>query len=344
MRLLSVTFNLLAFVSCVICAVVEGRAATCNSKNVAYVNRSSKHAIFFCDFYLSYPRTNSPFQLLGASDTWAACKCITASARTPRRYNTMFAPKAGSSCSVYTKVLSNEYPSPSAFCSFYMYQDRTRSTIPGISVNDLKKACKCLSGTSTTSQVVTRTTTMTSRTSIASTKTSTCSNNALTTAAGNFVSGLASWTKTANPASYASVATGASFDSSGSAAILACKYASTADSHGSICSPRLPICPGQTYQVSFKYKFPSSGSIGGSLSLYNYGWDEMLLTRAGPASAGAKDGAGTPAATWGTMSQTFEATQQDDMICITLQCLTGNGLTGKTAQVTVDNVRVSRVT
>lgn len=229
----------------------------------------------------------------------------------------------------------------SYLCSHFC-RGRTRSTIPGISVSDLQKACNCLNAATTTSQAATTTTTITSTASYVPTITSTCSNNALTTAVGNFVSGLASWTAVAYPTAYASVATGNSYDSSGSAALLTCQYSSTADAHASICSPELPVCPGQNYTVSFKYKFPSSGSSSGSLGLYNYGWDEMLESVSGPASGSSSDDAGVSAGSWGSASQTFEAVQNDDMICILLQCLSSKSLNGETAMVTIDNVRVTR--
>lgn len=135
--------------------------------------------------------------------------------------------------------------------------------------------------------------------------------------------------------------TGTSYDSTGSAALLKCEYSSDEDAHASVCK-QLPVCSGQKYIVSFKYKFPASGSNDGNLSLYDYGLDDMLDTISGPVSGGS-DGAGVAAGSWGSLSETFEAAVDDDMICVMLQCLSSSSLVGKTAQVTIDNVRVTRV-
>ncbi|KAF1345035.1 hypothetical protein BDV97DRAFT_40003 [Delphinella strobiligena] len=341
MHLLRNISTLIALASCVACAAIEQRS-TCNTDHVAFVEQRTTHTIAFCDFFLSYPRASSPFTLLSASDTWAACECITASAKTPRQYKKVTAPTA-SECSAYTKILTNEYEHPPAFCLFYMAQGRVRSPIPGVTVAELQKGCSCLSSTtSTTAQASTTTTTRTSTTSTALTTTSTCSNNVLATTVGDFVSGLAYWTSTASPTAYASVATGTSYDSTGSAALLKCEYSSDEDAHASVCSKQLAVCSGQNYTVSFKYKFPASSSNDGSLSLYDYGLDDMLDTITGPVSGGS-DGTGVAAGSWGSLSSTFEAAVDDDTICVMLQCLSSTSLAGKTAQVLIDNVRVTRV-
>ena len=139
------------------------------------------------------------------------------------------------------------------------------------------------------------------------------------------------------------MSTGTSYDSAGSAALLKCTYSTSKDAHASVCSKDLPVCPGQNYTVSFKYQFDGSSSSSGGLSLYNYGWDEMLATVTGPTASGGSDTAGTKGGSWGTVSRTFKAVRKDDMVCVLLQCLSSKSLAGKTAKVTVDNVRVTRV-
>lgn len=103
----------------------------------------------------------------------------------------------------------------------------------------------------------------------------------------------------------------------------------------------LNVCPGQTYTLSFKYKFPASGSYAGALTLYEVG--TALGTVTGPRGAGTKDSNGVAAGTWATYSKTFKATSSINAFSIAHACYVGAGTTGKSTKVTIDNVRLTRV-
>lgn len=96
--------------------------------------------------------------------------------------------------------------------------------------------------------------------------------------------------------------------------------------------------------MSFDYKFASSSSFagGGVLGVYEFGGDELLETVSGPVGSGV-DGDGVKAGVWGSVSSRFEAGQNGDVVCVLLQCLSGQGTVGKSAKVLVEDVRVIRV-
>lgn len=176
------------------------------------------------------------------------------------------------------------------------------------------------------------------------TKTQTCPQNALPTL-------VSPWTTTASPPALATVSTttassGSSSTSGTAAFLLQCTYSSTADAHASLCSAQLSVCAGLNYTVSFDYKFSassssSSSSGGGVLGIYEFGGDGLLDTVSGPVGSGA-DSAGVKAGAWGSVSSSFEAGREQDVVCILLQCLSGQGVVGQSARVVVDGVRVTR--
>ncbi|GAB7348345.1 hypothetical protein MBLNU459_g6317t1 [Dothideomycetes sp. NU459] len=169
------------------------------------------------------------------------------------------------------------------------------------------------------------------------TSTVTCYNSPLSTSVGKFTNGLTNWVPSKQGNGYYS--TGASYDGTGSAAVLGCTFGSTF-SQATIQSMNLNVCPGQTYTLSFKYKFPASGSHAGALTLYDIG--AALGTLTGPAGSGAKDSAGVVAGQWATYSKTFKATSAINAFSIAQACYVGAGTSGKATKVTIDNVRLTR--
>lgn len=168
----------------------------------------------------------------------------------------------------------------------------------------------------------------------------TCSHSPLSPSVGDFAHGLQNWDTTVS--ANALLTTGTSYDSDGSAAMLTCTYARSANARASLHTQILPLCIGKAYTVSFKYKF-APAYLDGTLTLYDYGRDALLATIAGPTTPSAADSNGVAIGTWGSYSATFTSLTSADMVLITLGCSAGGQAAGQSARVTVDNVRVTLI-
>ncbi|GAB7354830.1 hypothetical protein MBLNU459_g5211t2 [Dothideomycetes sp. NU459] len=354
MQILSILFSLTVLaISLAHGLAIDERATTttCNTANVDLVKSRITHHVYFCAWYISAPRTRSPFLQLGATDTFNACKCITQSA-TATSTQVGTATPTSSVCSTSdTNIVKNEYFNPTAFCSFYTSQ---YPSVTPESLQVLERRKRVCHGHDKESHTDNHDKELVdleedhhrgndNRLIGELLGQETYAQDQRATSVGDFANGLKNW-KLVTSAN-ASGATSTGYDSDGSAALLTCKYAKRSDSRASLHSELLSLCIGSTYTVSFKYKWASSGSsyLDGVLTLYNFGRDQLLGSISGPTTSSGLDSNKVAAGTWGSYSATFTSLATADMILISLGCPAGGAASGQAARVTIDNVRVTKL-
>ncbi|KAF2221586.1 hypothetical protein BDZ85DRAFT_283648 [Elsinoe ampelina] len=125
-------------------------AASCSSADVAQIRSSAAHPLTFCNFYLSIPRTRTPFKKLSMLKTKKACKCIVRS-RSDKSTFKRTAPAIKSPsprCSVKDMAaVQDAFSRAKDFCVFWIPPtDRERRPIPNLTVDRTNTACICIKG------------------------------------------------------------------------------------------------------------------------------------------------------------------------------------------------------
>ncbi|CAD0110423.1 unnamed protein product [Aureobasidium uvarum] len=140
--------------------VIETKS--CFSPDVFAIAQQVSSPHYFCTWYLSDGRTNSPIPNIDATALLSACKCIASAEPVGTKAKTLDAIAKAASLHSYVSAtcqstsgspISREFMNPPLFCTFFNSYERHDSPIPSLNVPAVRHACKCvLSGPKSSSK------------------------------------------------------------------------------------------------------------------------------------------------------------------------------------------------
>ncbi|CAD0113108.1 unnamed protein product [Aureobasidium uvarum] len=131
----------------------ERATSKCTPEDIATVRRTVKDEAYFCNWWLSETRTQSPFVEFSPLQVTDLCRCISPAKTTTKnkRAETTEATvearlERRQTMATCRAELSIQFSQPWRFCVFYTSYPRTTSPFAGYSAQELTKLCGCVSG------------------------------------------------------------------------------------------------------------------------------------------------------------------------------------------------------
>ncbi|KAI4763245.1 hypothetical protein E4T52_05924 [Aureobasidium sp. EXF-3400] len=150
--------------------------ATCWKSDMQAIKDRINHYNVFCQAFNMRPNDASPLPTLTTAKLSGACACLLAQWNKQANPTSIASAPANTCAASDTNLIKKEAPKNfQSYCRWWNLASRSSSAIPGISVSQLTKSCKCLlTGSVGTASTAVKVTTSSTKTTAAATSTLAC--------------------------------------------------------------------------------------------------------------------------------------------------------------------------